>query len=520
MMNKHALRGSLSGKVMRNTMYNMAGQVCAILSGLFLTPYIIHRVGVERFGVWAIVGVLTGYFGLLDFGVGTSFVKYISEYHSRREDAKVNKVISTGMMFYMAFSIAILLITYAGIKPLMAFLKIPPHLLGETIFVFWVGMILFCVSASLNSIAAVQIGLQRMDISNRLTAVFSLLTAAGIIFVLNKGWGLRGMILSNAAVFIVSSAANLAIAFRLLPRLRISPALFDRKIFRDLFGFGTKLQISRFANLISFQGDKLLITYFLGVGYVTFYQVGSSVLQQARQLPLLLVSALVPAVSQLDAETDKKSLMTLYETGSKCLIFVSIPLACLIIAEAPTIISVWMGQSYRMSAIVIRILAAGYCAATVSGVASSIAAGMARTELDMKFGVFMAALNLSLSLLLIKTIGFFGVAIGAAVALVSATVYYMNMFHALIRRPVYDFVKLLFKPVLASLPAMFSVILLNRYASYNVDSSGRMAGLALLALGCAIFGGLYVILLGATRYFSKDEKAKLSAHAPLLRYIM
>ena len=69
---------NLSQKIIRNTIFNIIGRGWGILIALFLTPYIISHIGVERYGMWAIIGAVTGYFGLFDFGIGTSFVKYIS----------------------------------------------------------------------------------------------------------------------------------------------------------------------------------------------------------------------------------------------------------------------------------------------------------------------------------------------------------------------------------------------------------------------------------------------------------
>ena len=73
-------RRDLPQKIVKNTIFNIVGRLCGILTVLFLTPYIINSIGVERYGIWAIAVAITGYFGLLDFGLGESFVKYIAEF--------------------------------------------------------------------------------------------------------------------------------------------------------------------------------------------------------------------------------------------------------------------------------------------------------------------------------------------------------------------------------------------------------------------------------------------------------
>lgn len=58
-------RNSISEKIMRNTKFNALGYFWGIL--IILTPYIIHHLGIERVGMWVIIGVLVSYFGILDF---------------------------------------------------------------------------------------------------------------------------------------------------------------------------------------------------------------------------------------------------------------------------------------------------------------------------------------------------------------------------------------------------------------------------------------------------------------------
>ena len=67
---------SISQKIIRNTTFNIIGRFWRILVALVLTPYIIRYIGIERYGIWALIGVVTSYFGLIDFGIGTSFIRF------------------------------------------------------------------------------------------------------------------------------------------------------------------------------------------------------------------------------------------------------------------------------------------------------------------------------------------------------------------------------------------------------------------------------------------------------------
>ncbi len=46
--------------------------------GFLLTPYVLHRLGDEAFGVWVLITNLVGYYGLVDAGVRSAILRYVS----------------------------------------------------------------------------------------------------------------------------------------------------------------------------------------------------------------------------------------------------------------------------------------------------------------------------------------------------------------------------------------------------------------------------------------------------------
>ncbi|UCE20951.1 MAG: hypothetical protein JSV46_01580, partial [Candidatus Aminicenantes bacterium] len=68
--------------VIKNTVFNNIGYFWQLLVSLLLIPFIIHRIGMEQFGIWVLLEVIVLYLSFLDFtGIGGAFVKYIAEYH-------------------------------------------------------------------------------------------------------------------------------------------------------------------------------------------------------------------------------------------------------------------------------------------------------------------------------------------------------------------------------------------------------------------------------------------------------
>ena len=54
-------------KFLRNILSSVSGYAVTVLVALFLSPFVVHSLGDESYGLWVLVVSLTGYYGLLVF---------------------------------------------------------------------------------------------------------------------------------------------------------------------------------------------------------------------------------------------------------------------------------------------------------------------------------------------------------------------------------------------------------------------------------------------------------------------
>src|ERR1700687_276360 len=99
--------GDFSKKLVTNTFCNLLGRCWSFVITLLLTPYILSRLGVRDFGTWVVLSIFISPYFLLDFGLGSSFVKYISEYYTFEDYDRINRVLFSGLVFYALFGIVL-----------------------------------------------------------------------------------------------------------------------------------------------------------------------------------------------------------------------------------------------------------------------------------------------------------------------------------------------------------------------------------------------------------------------------
>ena len=415
--------GEFSKKLATNTFFNFVGRFWSFVVTLLLTPYILSRLSVTEFGVWVLLSVFVSSFNLLDLGLGSSFIKYVSQYYAGRDDARINGVLFSGLVFYSVFGCVLVVLGLA----------LEPFLFGVFNIVAPPGVYLLAlVSFALNNIALMLLstlkGLQRMDRSNAVEIWMSLPNLVGTVVLLEAGMGMLGLAINSAILAVLTSAA----AWRSLKKVHPGTSIrwnIDTGLMREMFGYGAKLQVSRLGGLVCFQIDKLIISRFLGVAAVAFYEVASRLTLFMRALPLVMISVLIPATSELGARNDKARILKAYLLASRYVVILTVALVAFVILEADSLLRLWLGSGFEQSVILVQVLAIGYGVNVMGGAASQTGAGIGRPEFDMKGTILLTVLNPILSLVLVREFGAAGAAAGTSLALIVAAGYLVILFH-------------------------------------------------------------------------------------------
>jgi O-antigen/teichoic acid export membrane protein len=489
--------GDFSKKLTRNTFFNLLGRSWSFLVTLILTPYILKRLDVGEFAIWVLLGIFSNSLNLLDFGLGSSFVKYISAYYTHKDYDRINEVIFSGLAYYGLFGLALTTVGLLLERPLFSWF----HISGASDV-----YVLVLIACSVQNIAVMFLsvfkGIQRMDKSNSIEIKMSIVNLAGTVLFLEFGLGMLGLAANILFCAVIATAATWWAVRRMIPEIHIGWH-FNAGLLREMFGYGAKIQVSRLGERICLAVDKLIISRLFGIAAVSFYEVSSRLASFMRAVPLvMMLSALIPATSELDARKDREKILRTYYLASKYVSILTVALAAFMIIEAGSLVNLWIGSGFEQSVILIQILAIGYGVNALGGAASQTGAGVGRPEFDMRSMALLAFLNPILSVLLARRFGTPGAAAGTSLALVCAAVYLLTLFH---RDYVGDSVWKVLQnvhlwPVIAGAFASFGVAGFHHLVPelLTLDRIRYFIPLK-MAADLAIFAPVYVVLLIALR---------------------
>ncbi len=423
----------------KNTALNAAGRVWDAVSSLVLIRYAVDQLGDGAFGVWVLVGAFTGYIALLDFGLASAYVKFNAEHWARDEVDEISSVLSTGTAFYCGIG-ALLTAVAWPCAPLAVTLLEHWNMLGgidvaEAVFVLRWSVMLFAATSAMAGFAALLTGLQRMGLTNALAFVASLVKLTSAVLFIEWGYGLRGLLIAHWAAFGVFALGCAIAAHWIVPGLRVSITRIRRATFHKLFGFGVRAQVARFSNLIMFETDHVVAGFIAGnAGTVALYSFGVNMANKLRQIPTLVVSAMLPAAADLDARADEERLQELYVRATKYLALAAVPATAIALGCAGPLIRTWLGDRPGLdtSVWVLRILGVGYLANVMAGAGMSVALGRGRADIQMRAGLIATSANLVLTLGLVVWIGFWGIPLATAISMFLSSGWFFQRMHSII----------------------------------------------------------------------------------------
>src|SRR5215469_14963739 len=263
-------------------------------------PLALHYLTREEFGLWAVVGQITGYFALLDFGVGQSVSRILIDDKDDMNGGEYGATLKTASCGFVFEAAGIFFVGAFGGQLLAGLLQIPPHLRSG----FQMLMFLQCSVAALN-FATTPFWLplwshQRSDVVN--LASVAIFLANGIFLWLGFHAGLRyfSLALANFAGMVVYISITSWATFKLgfVPSHQKWGKITGVK-FREIFGFSRDLFVLQVANQFISASQIVLVSRLIGLDAAGVWSVCTKGFTLAQQIVFKIFEFSAPGFSEM-----------------------------------------------------------------------------------------------------------------------------------------------------------------------------------------------------------------------------
>jgi O-antigen/teichoic acid export membrane protein len=406
----------------RNALYNTAAAFLPLLVAVISTPFIVSKLGNEAFGLYLVALSVAGFAGLLDLGLGTASIKFISEYRARGDSQALSDFVNTLLLTRLPQALAVAFLGCFGASLVCSrVLMVSPDRLSEAVFVVRASILTLSVALIGGSLAALPRALHRFDIASRIGTLHGLLLTALTVVVLALGYGLRAIVLVELGLGTLSLVVSTVVARHLLPEWR--PAWrFAGHSLGQLLHFGGLTTLNALAGFVFLHANRVMIGRSQGLAAVPYFAIPWSITSRVTQLTAALTEAMTPVASALSAEKADARIRALYVKSSGLTAVVATTALVPVGVSAHDLLTLWLGPVFgSQGGGVLRVLAVSALVQSLGAVPYFILTGVGRPGAANAPTLVAATANVVLAPILLPRFGLLGVAVAILAGLVAQT---------------------------------------------------------------------------------------------------
>lgn len=474
--------------IAHSVIVNWIGHIVFILGGFILPRLINDHLGQEQLGVWDFGWSTVAYLNLLTAGIASAVNRYVAKYKASSQWVAMSNAVSCCAGIFTGSAIIGVTITFVLIY-VLPWIS-PPAFLT---YLSEMQILLFCLGLSVSidlflpTYVGIISGWQRYDLLVFIETGCHLILLVVVVLILALGGGLSWLGIPILSMRIIEGILKRMVARRLCPLLRISPGLITWQGLRTVFTFGGKTLMETLAKIGLYQGNSMLIAYFLGPAPLAIYARSMALILHTNKLLFQFGRVFAPSASHLKSVGDIKALRTLVLNSARSGCYIALPMALVLGVLGDSLLRIWMGPGYAELSI-LPILAVGHLFAQSQAGTFYILMGTNRHGMASLTILACSMLSLLATIFLVKyyRLGLFGVGLSVSLAV---ALPYLTIIPFLAARTISTpFLRYLIttttKPFLLCLPTAFCLIAARQWAGpndYQILGSGLGAGGLILA---------------------------------------
>jgi O-antigen/teichoic acid export membrane protein len=475
------------GQISRHSAVFFLGTLFTAAAGYFFKIYVARMLGAGPLGVYALGMTLVGFFGLFNgLGLPQTAARYVAAYSATGQLDRLHVFLRHAFVLLGIANVVLAGAMVLGGPWLARHVYHSPELAGY-FHLFAVVLVLSGFTTFLGQVLAgyKDVAL-RTVITNFINSPLNIILG---VVLLAAGMGLRGyvlaQILSSAVVVVLLAAA----AWRLTPTAARRVSANAPKVETEVLWFSAAAFGMSLLEFLLAQADKIMLGILVDVRQVGIYTVAAALV---AFVPVALQSVnqiFSPTIADLHARGERALLGRLFQTLTKWIIGLTLPLACLMMVDSKPLMRLF-GPAFEAGWVVLVLGTLGQLINAGVGSVGYLLLMSGNQRRLIRVQSIMAVFMVAATVALVRPFGIAGAALAAA--LTNGVSNYLNLRQvrqALGISPYNRSYMRLILPCGASIAAVLGVRLLT--AGFHPEWLAIAAG---LIAAYAVFGGLSLLV--------------------------
>ena len=339
---EHTAPSAPASRFLRNVIWGWLAVALNLLVGIFLSPIIIRKLGVEQYGVWVLLFSLLDYIRLVDFGFRPAVVNASARYSAARDWDSVSRTLVTALAYSALMSAVCLVAVLTWRHRLLETANVSRSLHALALAVVVPVSLTVGIRLATYPLTGTLEGLQRFDVLSRAYMGALFVRAVGSLTVLFAGFGLRAM----AWVVLASQAGESIFTWyrlrQVCPQLRLSPALIQRTMLVELFRHGRYSAVIAASNLVTFNAPPVILGYLRSATEVGYFSLPFRVLMYATEGLTKVADVTASLAASIHQSGDRQRLWRVAVLTNRHCFALFMPLAIYLVFYGTPLLRLWV----------------------------------------------------------------------------------------------------------------------------------------------------------------------------------
>ena len=404
-----------------------------IIIQLLYTSIMLKILGANEYGIYNIASSTIAYLSLLSLGFGSSYIRYYSIYKNKEDTNGIKKL--NGLYILVFSFIGIIALIVGGILSINAGIFLNDTYSIQEIGIAKVLMAFLTINLAISFPASVFVSYissqERFIFQKIVNMGKTILGPAFNIVVLYLGYGSIGMVIVTTLISLIVDVVNVYFCLSKL-NMKFSFRNPNLRLLKDIFAFSIFIAINQIIDQINWQTDKLILGKFVNGTSVAIYAVASNINTMFTNFSTSISSVFAPKVNRIVSKNEPSmdfELTKLFIQVGRVQWFVLALILSGYIFFGQYFIKIWAGTEYSNAYWVGLLLMAPAVIALIQNVGIEIQRAKNKHQFRSIVYLFMAFLNVGISIWFAFLWQEIGVAIGTTISLIVANGLIMNVYY-------------------------------------------------------------------------------------------
>ncbi len=400
------------------------------MSNLILTPMYLKFLGIEMYGLYQMVYSVAHYILILDFGISTTMIRYISLYHAK-DDYISERNFSAHCLYIVLSVIALVSIIGAILNNFITSIypSITDSESSTAHYIFIIMVITIGVTIFEHYFQGIILAYEHFTIVKAASVLKVIIKLGLTILMLVLNFDVVAIVLADLITSLLSIAFLIVYSFKIIG-FKIKLTKFDLVLIGSILSFMLAIFLQSVVAYVNNVVDKTILGIMTTKRDVAIYSVALTFITFFNSLPSAISGLFLPQATKLVAHNaDRKTLTEYVIRPGRYQFMICGAIISGFILFGEEFIALWSGEDTVLAWKVAIIIMIPNTIPLIESAAVNVLDAKKKRLFRSLVLFFMSLLNVIVSVILVNKFGMTGAPIGTAIAFVVGNGIIMNIYY-------------------------------------------------------------------------------------------